>query len=102
MNLINRVLFILIMGDVRMKKYPECEKLAKVSKTSQKVGEFLDWLRGDKEFILCKYIEDDDDGHDLVPVGCNIENLLAEYFEIDMDKVEKERRQMQMLAELRK
>lgn len=71
-------------------KYPECEKLAKVSDKSQTIGAFLEWLQGVKEIELAKW--SDSDG--LYPEHTTIESLLAEYFEIDMNKVEKERQQI--------
>lgn len=68
---------------------PECEKLAAVSKESQPIGVFLEWLQGERGIVLAEY---DDDEEDLVPVHIRIENLLAEFFEIDLNKVEEERR----------
>lgn len=69
-------------------QYPECEKLAKVSKRSNACGEFLSWLEAEKGFLLASY----NDNERLLPVNYNIEALLGEFFEIDMKKVEKERR----------
>lgn len=66
---------------------PECVKLAKVHDQSQPIGEFLDWLRNDKGYVICDLEE-----HEYEPVGKTIEQLLAEYFEIDLKKVEQERR----------
>jgi hypothetical protein len=85
-----------------MSSYPECEKLAAVSETSQKIGEFLDWLLNDglREApplmgigrppgvtLACR-----DPAGGLVPLGWPIEYLLAAYFEIDLEKVENEKR----------
>jgi len=88
-------------------KTPECDKLLKVSKESQSIGAFLDWLSGEKNLTVCEEHEHDDTcyGKDdirmcesndggYVPASLNIEKLLAEYFEIDLDKVEKERRKI--------
>lgn len=72
--------------------YPECEKLAKVAKQSQVLGEFLNWLKGFKEFELAKWNLHGEDR--LVPMHDSTESLLAEFFGIDMDKVEKERQQI--------
>jgi len=71
-------------------KYPECEKLAAVSEKSQAIGGFLEWLQGFKQVELAKWGDNDR----LYPEYIVIESLLAEYFEIDMNKVEKERRQI--------
>ena len=73
------------------KIYPECEKLAKVRNESQTIGEFLEWLMGTKEVILAKYQGKLDT---LTETRESIESLLAEFFGIDLKKVEKERRQM--------
>lgn len=79
-----------------MKTYPECEKMAAVQDKSQTIGEFLDWL-GTK-YTLAEYDEYDED--ELFPVSINIQKLLAEYFEIDLDKVEEEKNDI--LNEMRK
>ena len=73
--------------------YPECEKLAKIAPESQKIGEFLDWLRN-QGIHLCKWEETHcsaGDPEDLVEIREPRENLLAKYFEVDLDKVEEER-----------
>ena len=75
-------------------KYPECEKVKSVQPKSQAIGEFLDWL-GEKGIHLAKWGDDDK----LWPFNKNKEELLAEYFEIDLNKVEQEKRQM--LEEIR-
>ena len=113
-----------------VEKYPECEKLANVSKMSNGIGEFLEWLREDKNIELFQWADKDDNekpkfvneaGDPTIPshysfdekddsdflnpeyetfpegyyrVNMNFTKLLAQYFEIDMNKVEKERRQM--------
>lgn len=84
---------------------PECERLHEVAPESQKIGEFLEWLKCHKGLMLAKYhthsdgcYDDDDDrvcgyrSDDLEPVHNPTEKLLAEYFKIDLDKVENERR----------
>ena len=70
-------------------KYPECEKLKEVSDKSQVVGEFLDWLSCNKEVCLAKW-----EGERLSEFYYSPENLLAEFFEIDLNKVEEERREI--------
>lgn len=74
------------------KKYPECEKLAKVEEKSQAIGEFLSWLSSKKEIELCK--ERDDGKCSLYVARFDKQALLAEFFAIDMEKVEEERREM--------
>ena len=113
-----------------MCKFPEHESLAGVRDQSQSIGEFLEWLgeRGirlgrfhehTKDCVNPEWHDDVNKGKDRlfsddwVPkyscgydtdefavVHYNIENLLAEYFEIDLDKLEKEERQI--LEQLRK
>jgi len=99
-----------------MDKYPECDRLAKVSDASQAIGEFIDWLREhDKD--ICQWQDgitdatriadafaashgkgdpdiDEKPERGWFPIHTPIEKLLVEYFNIDLDKVEKERRQM--------
>ena len=71
-----------------MSKYPEHEKLGAVKNESQIIGEFLEWLLAEK-LIIC---EEDK----LIFSG----KLLAKYFDIDLEKLEEERRRM--LEEMRK
>lgn len=80
--------------------YPEHEKLKAVQTQSQSIGEFLDWLRGEKGFEIARWKHDDFDENDdvLMPAHFSTEKLLAEFFNIDLDKVEAEKRAM--LAQL--
>jgi hypothetical protein len=89
---------------------PECEKLGQAAPVSQKIGEFIDWLRDEKKISLAT-------AHVHTPEGCDVKeegatrgatcgasngdlfyanasmpNLLAEFFGIDLTKVERERR----------
>lgn len=92
---------------------PELDKLKLVSGESQSIGEFLDWLQTIKKLRLCSRHEHGagcrgwDEGRNrynprgeercnyyvgqYLDEGITIEKLLAEYFEIDMNKVETER-----------
>ena len=70
-----------------MSKYPECNKMLEVQDQSQTIGEFLDWLLHDKGAEIAEWR-----GDQLFPMRGSIESLLAEFFEIDLEKVEKERR----------
>jgi len=89
---------------------PECDKLHFVKDKSQMIGSFLDWLFSNGN-TLCKWEDQryyDKDGNlseklhwngqslpeGYYPIRYSIENLLAEYFEINMDKVNKEREQL--------
>lgn len=80
-----------------MTEYPEHEKLSKVSQKSQACGEFLDWLY-QQGYHLCSISDGYEDTY--VPTPKPVRRLLAEYFEIDEEKIETEKRAM--MAELRK
>ena len=67
-------------------KYPEHIKLDEVKEQSQVCGEFYEWL--EKKHIIRP--------RNSKP----IERLLAEFFEIDLDKLEREKRDM--LEDLRR
>ena len=75
-------------------KYPECEKLASAHEESQVLGEFLEWLK--RKYYICNFVEESDEVEEacFYPTHHSIEKLLAEYFNIDLDKVEEERRQI--------
>lgn len=96
----------------------ELEKLEAISDKSQAIGEFLEWLCGTKNYHIAKYLTEEEyerednvywvDGlyekeqfkrheigkEELMPIHINIEKLLAEFFEIDLDKVEEERKEI--------
>jgi len=61
-------------------KYPECEKLKRLRPASQKCGEFVEWLERKRAI---RFI-----GHQ------STSRLLSEFFEIDENKLEAERRAM--------
>jgi hypothetical protein len=64
-------------------KTTECDKLHAIKDQSQVIGEFLDWLEDEHEVFLPK----------------SVTNLLAEYFDIDLEKVEQEK--LAILEDLR-
>jgi hypothetical protein len=86
---------------------PELDKLKKVQETSQRIGEFLEWLQSVKHYVIAEWNHSDEDESDwiktpreadadeqLQPVtlgSYGIEGLLAEYFNIDLKKVEQEK-----------
>jgi len=85
---------------------PELDKMHEVKDKSQAIGEFLEWLRDEKNYTVMRwskkrdwddYKEDDPEGDEDsnlggIPVRDTIEQLLADYFDIDLKKVEEERR----------
>lgn len=75
-----------------MSKYPEHDKMHAIKDQSQAIGEFLEWC-GERRWQL---VDMDTD----FPVRKRTEELLAEFFEIDLKKVEEEK--LAMLASLRK
>lgn len=75
--------------------YPEHERLKEVRPRSQSIGEFVEWLSDEKCATIAVRIE----GGDMVPIRTTLQNLLAEFFEIDQDKLELEKQDM--IAELR-
>lgn len=77
-----------------MNKYPEHDKLKAVEKESQFLGGFLEWANEEGMFLA----EYDDDIMRTVRKSTN--TLLAEYLDIDLVKLEKEKQGM--LAEIRK
>ncbi len=77
-------------------KYPEHEKMEAVKDKSKAIGEFLEWLSDTKRLVICDSTPFDE----LYVVNFSDEELLAEFFNIDMNKIEKEKRQM--LKQIRK
>ena len=89
-------------------KYPECDKIVAAHDKSQVIGEFLDWLKSrgirlgqwkptPSELVLNrmtgKRIPADDE-ETFVEYFTSKEKILAEFFGIDLNKVEEERRAM--------
>jgi hypothetical protein len=91
-----------------MSEWPECEKLAAVADKSHTCGEFIDWLRDEHNICLARWAPTEADQvlnrmmdryarpekEELLQCFIPIEKLLAGFFQIDMDKVETERRAM--------
>lgn len=78
-------------------KYLEHGKLEKIKDESQVIGEFLEWLRSEKGWSICKPYKNTDL---FEPTIFSTEKLLAEYFGIDLDRLDDEKRTM--IEELRK
>lgn len=74
-------------------KTPELDKMSAIHEKSNATGDFLDWLQNSREprIYLCEL---DQDAEQFYPPNLSIEKLLAEYYKIDLNKVEEERRQM--------
>jgi hypothetical protein len=80
---------------------PEIAKLKGVMHQSQAIGEFIDWLE-EQDIHICCYA--DYDGRqrrtELTYLNEGKEKLLARYFEIDLNRVDDEKRAI--LEDLRK
>jgi hypothetical protein len=83
--------------------YPEHDKLRAVVDQSQAIGEFLEEFLPSKGIQLCSRMPVDDDSDELslhfYPIHESTRRLLAEFFGIDDDALEREKRTM--LAVLR-
>lgn len=78
-----------------MPDYPECEKLKKVSIEHSNIMEFLDWLDEEKSIRLCECDQSSTSSFSAyAPITTSKEKLLAEYFNLDLKKIEEERRAM--------
>jgi hypothetical protein len=80
---------------------PELDKMLAVKDQSNALGEFLEWM-GSKGLWICRSATKEDDITEgtLLPVYKSTEVMLAEYFGIDLNKAEKEKRAV--LEELQK
>ena len=75
-----------------MSDYPEHDKLKAVMEQSQAIGEFID---DNGKYVLAEWMEVEGYSHlQLTPVRRPINDILAEYFGIDMRTLESEKRAM--------
>lgn len=78
-------------------EYSEHAKILKIQDRMQAAKNFLTWLTAEKGFFLCEP-EYESKLADFIPVTERIEDpledLLAEYFEIDRGKLEQENQDM--------
>jgi len=77
---------------------PECDRMAAVRDDARALGEFLEWLRDEEDVVLTRHVEPEPGakGADrftpgYYPIAMSIEDLLAHYFRIDLDTVEREK-----------
>lgn len=75
-----------------MSEYPEHDKMQAAMPAAQVVGDFLEWLTEVEPIHILARYEGTPPRLEPSPVG--IEDLLYEYFGIDRDKIEAEKRQM--------
>lgn len=68
-------------------KMAECDKLANISKKSQEIGSFIRWLGQKKHIYLAIRFQGTTELLEpMTPIG----TLLAEYFQVDMERVDAE------------
>jgi len=79
-------------------KYPEHEKLHAVKHLTQNIHDFLEWLGAEKQIDLCE-VTDADYG-EFYPTSARTDDLIAEFFKIDLKKLEEEK--LAMLEECRR
>lgn len=75
--------------------YSEHDKVRTVKEDSQKLGEFLEWMES-REIVFAVWIKSDNiwQEDELRPFHINIEQLLADFFKIDLKKLQTESEQM--------
>jgi hypothetical protein len=73
-------------------KYPQLSVMVSVQGQSQAIGDFIEWL-GENGMVICTSSEGLR-GTNFCPVLESTEKLLARHFGVDLDAVERERRQM--------
>ena len=69
----------------------EVDKMLVVKEESQIIGEFIEWLN--RKYVICVERPDRIDNV-WMPITKNIEQLLAEYYNIDLQRTEKEKRKI--------
>ena len=72
-----------------MSDYPENDKLSAVADQTPAIGEFIEWLEG-KGIFLARYVE----GSNFPRHVHGFRDLLAEWADIDQNRLEAEKRQM--------
>jgi predicted Rossmann fold nucleotide-binding protein DprA/Smf involved in DNA uptake len=66
--------------------FPEHDKLHAIKDQSQRIGDFLEWLSS-RGYVICTW-----DEHDWPrPEHRRIEEWLADYFQIDLKRLEEEK-----------
>ena len=71
-------------------RYTQHEKLKKVQKESQAIGEFIEWMQSDQGYTVCE----NPTGEEFFPVRFNIQEILAKFYGINLNKLEEEKRHM--------
>ena len=85
------------MPDIDTDPYPEHTRLHAVVDKSQAIGEFIEWLSGQGYVIAergTSAADDDRSEHRLYSLNRTPQSYLAQYFDIDPVKIEREKRAM--------
>lgn len=77
-------------------QYPMHEKLKALGTDKLTVQRFIDWLFDEKEWEICEEAEYErgEYGDRLVPIRKRREDIMAEFFEIDLTVLDDEKRAM--------
>lgn len=70
--------------------YPEHVKLEGVGDSRNIIGDFLEWLSYGTDYVVGEWTTDDE----ITPSMKNTQQLLAEYYNINLNKLEKEKTAM--------
>jgi hypothetical protein len=71
---------------------PEIDKMRAVKEKSQAIGDFLEWIHAEKDYRIGSFhYQSGAPSEELLLVQVSMEELLADYFNIDLRKVEAER-----------
>jgi hypothetical protein len=96
------------LAPLRASNYPECQKFQAVREQANQIGNFIDFLRDQKKITFAKWytfnsenpFKPEETEDKLMPEFPDMEKLLAEYFNIDLNKLEKEK--VAMLEDIRR
>jgi len=83
--------------------FPECDKLDAIQEQSNAILEFMEWVRNTKGLVVCRrmngqtrlddpLIKGDIIKAAYLPQVLSMDSLMYEYFGIDKDKLDEERR----------
>lgn len=84
-----------------LSNYPESKQKLETQEQATIIGDFLTWLQDHRKVVLCQFGIDADKGEEvLLPTNRTTNQWLADYFGIDLDKLEQERMEiLNMLVE---
>lgn len=71
-------------------EYPELLKLKEVTPMINQIRDFIDWLQNEKGIYLADYYSSDK----LFRIKKPMAELFAEFFKLDLNKIEAERQQI--------